>query len=167
MRHPRPHRSRLCILPVLLLLTLAACEGDTRGTVVRDIPFRADGYLEFLRADSTIIERIAIEIAETDSARARGLMDRRSLPARGGMLFLFPDEADRSFWMKNTPMPLDILFIRTDGTIVNIARRTRPYTEDRINSTGPARYVLELRAGFTDLHHLDEAALIRWRRTKS
>ncbi|WP_456427226.1 DUF192 domain-containing protein [Rhodocaloribacter sp.] len=150
---------------MLFAIGLSAC-ADEPPPPPRDIPFRVDGYLEFLRPDSTIITRIAIEIAETDSAQARGLMQRRSLPQRGGMLFVNDDDTTRTFWMKNTPLPLDILFIGSDGKVVSIAKHTKPYSEDYIRSEGPARNVLEVRAGFTDLYGIDETTRIRWRRTE-
>ncbi|QXD15929.1 DUF192 domain-containing protein [Rhodocaloribacter litoris] len=160
---PRLRPPCRCILLVLCLLPgLAACRDEPPPP--REIPFRVDGSLDFLRPDSTLITRIAIEIAATDSARARGLMERRSLPQRGGMLFVYDHDSTRTFWMRNTPLPLDILFIGADGRIVNIARRTRPYSDDLIRSRGPARHVLEVRAGFTDLLGIDTTTFVRWRR---
>ena len=151
-----------------MFIFAAACGSEDRSAAVQtDIPFRPDGVLEFLRPDGSRITAIAIEIAETDSARARGLMQRRSLPARGGMLFLFDDVEPRSFWMRNTPLPLDILFVGPDGDIVNIAERTRPFSDERIESTGPARYVLEVRSGFADRHGITDSTRIRWQRTES
>jgi uncharacterized membrane protein (UPF0127 family) len=148
-----------------MILLLAACEQNDEPTIQTDIPFRADGILDFVRPDGAVITTIAIEIAATDSARTRGLMQRRMLPARGGMLFVFPDAEPRGFWMKNTPLPLDILFIAADSQVVNIARRTRPLSEDMIRSTGPAQYVLEVRSGFTDRYGITDSTRVRWRRT--
>jgi uncharacterized membrane protein (UPF0127 family) len=115
-----------------------------------------------LRADGSVVATLAIEIALGDSARGRGLMDRRSLPARAGMLFLSEAPKQQSFWMKNTPMPLDIIFIDADSQVVNIARRTRPLSQATITSDGPAQYVLEVRAGLADQLGLDEETRVRW-----
>ncbi len=81
----------------------------------------------------------AVELAENDEERARGLMFRTELPEGRGMLFDFQREQDTSFWMKNTPLPLDIIFIRSDGTIRRIAANTTPYSLDSIPSGGPVR----------------------------
>lgn len=129
---------------------------------MREIPFEPKGVLEFVQPDGTVIRQIAIEVADTDSARARGLMDRRSLTSRQGMLFLFPDETDRSFWMQNTPIPLDIIFVDADSQIVNIAKRTTPLSPEQVQSTGPAQYVVEVRAGFTDRYNITDSARVRW-----
>lgn len=88
-----------------------------------------------------------VEIADDEAERARGLMYREPLADDRGMLFEFPDVAERGFWMRNTPSSLDIIYIGADGRIVSIARHTTPYSEASIPSYGPAKGVLELRAG--------------------
>jgi uncharacterized membrane protein (UPF0127 family) len=88
-----------------------------------------------------------VEIADDDASRQRGLMFRPPLEDDRGMLFQFPDVAERGFWMRNTPSSLDIIYIDPRGRIVSIARHATPYSEDIIPSNGPASAVLELRAG--------------------
>jgi uncharacterized membrane protein (UPF0127 family) len=88
-----------------------------------------------------------VDIADTDEARTRGLMFRRSLPPDYGMLFVFDDSQPLMFWMKNTYVPLDIVFIKSDGTVRTVAARATPLSEALIRSGGPARYVLELLGG--------------------
>lgn len=95
---------------------------------------------------------VQVEIADDDAERARGLMYRTELAPQDGMLFLFPDEQPRSFWMKNTPLPLDIVYVSSDGKIVSIAKRTKPFSLDSIPSGAPAESVLEVNAGFADEH---------------
>ncbi len=92
--------------------------------------------------------RVAVEIADTPTKRNFGLMYRRDLPQSHGMLFLFPHEEPLSFWMKNTPLPLDIIFINAARTIVGIAANTTPFSEIPLPSQGPAQFVLEVNAGF-------------------
>lgn len=149
---------------MLGLFMAAGCAKDKPAAIPMDIPFRGDGILEFLAPDGSVITRIAIELAETDSAQIRGLMDRRSLPERGGMLFVYPNEEPRSFWMRSTPLPLDLLFITDADSVLNIVERTVPYSDDRIESTGPARHVLEVRAGFTERWGIEPGTRIRWSR---
>lgn len=88
-----------------------------------------------------------VEIADDEPERQRGLMYRPPLADDRGMLFQFPDSAERSFWMQNTPSSLDILYIDTTGTIVSIAHHTTPFSEAQLPSNGAANGVLELRAG--------------------
>lgn len=91
--------------------------------------------------------RFTIELADTPEQRAKGLMFRESMPADHGMLFDFATEQPVAFWMKNTPLPLDMLFIDGTGTIVRIAADTVPFSETPISSGQPIRAVLELNAG--------------------
>ncbi len=91
--------------------------------------------------------RFVVEVAASEQQRAMGLMFREEMAADHGMLFVFEGEGDRYFWMKNTPLPLDILFIGATGRIVGIAADTIPYSEAVIPSGAPARFVLELNAG--------------------
>ncbi|MDA0378227.1 MAG: DUF192 domain-containing protein [Bacteroidetes bacterium] len=161
----RPAVAGLSLFLGIALMTLG-CNREPSGPegLGTDIPFTPEGVLDFVRPDSSIITRIVIELAESPEEQAQGLMYRRTLPDRGGMLFVDPVETMRSFWMKNTALSLDILFVDTDGHIVNIAKRTTPFSEEQIKSTGPARYVVEVRAGFTDRYGITDADRIVWRR---
>ena len=91
--------------------------------------------------------QVSVEIASNDETRARGLMFRRSMPEDAGMLFVFAEERHQSFWMKNTYLPLDMIFIRADGTIRSIATDATPLSEATISSKGAVRFVLEVNAG--------------------
>jgi uncharacterized protein len=89
----------------------------------------------------------AVELAVTDEQRAKGLMFRRSLPEGQGMLFKFEPDQVINMWMHNTYIPLDMIFIRSDGRILRIAENTKPESDNIISSGGPARGVLEVIAG--------------------
>lgn len=91
-----------------------------------------------------------VEIADDDAERARGLMFRRTMPNEQGMLFDFKKEEPASFWMENTYIPLDMLFIKADGRIESIAERTTPLSRRGVPSKGPVRYVLEINGGLSD-----------------
>jgi hypothetical protein len=93
------------------------------------------------------VHHFRVEVADTDAARERGLMYRRRLGADRGMLFDFKTVQPVSFWMKNTYIPLDMVFIGPDGRIVSIARNATPMSESLIPSAGPVLEVLELRGG--------------------
>jgi uncharacterized membrane protein (UPF0127 family) len=92
----------------------------------------------------------SVEIADDPAERAKGLMYRRSLEPDRGMLFDFGTPQPISMWMKNTYIPLDMLFIEADGTVRRIAERTTPHSERSIPSNGPVRYVLEIMGGQAD-----------------
>lgn len=101
-------------------------------------------------ADGTQKALFDIEIAASGADRSRGLMYRTDLPEDRGMLFVFDEEGPRSFWMRDTPTPLDIIFADSVGVIVRIARQTVPYSTIPIRSGGPSQYVLEVHAETTE-----------------
>jgi uncharacterized membrane protein (UPF0127 family) len=98
-------------------------------------------------ASKTGVHVFAVELAETKAQHAKGLMFRRDLPEGQGMLFDFHREQEVSFWMENTYISLDIIFIRGDGRILRIAENTEPLSTRIIPSGGPVRAVLEVIAG--------------------
>lgn len=91
--------------------------------------------------------RFEVEVADDPGERAAGLMYRRSLADNAGMLFIYPKPQPVEFWMKNTPLSLDIVFVRQDGTIARIAENTVPMSEELIPSGEPVRAVLEVKGG--------------------
>lgn len=95
----------------------------------------------------TGVHTFGVEMADTQEEQAKGLMFRRELPEGQGMLFDFHREQPAVFWMKNTYIPLDMIFIRGDGRILNIAEHTQPLSEALVRSAGPVRAVLEVIAG--------------------
>ena len=95
----------------------------------------------------TGVHSFSVEVVDNDADRAKGLMHRRSLPEGTGMLFDFHREQDVSFWMQNTYIPLDMIFIRADGRIHRIAENTVPHSLEQVPSRGPVRGVLEVIAG--------------------
>ena len=91
-----------------------------------------------------------VKLAETVAQRRHGLMFTPYLPQHHGMLFVFETDAVRQFWMKNTQIPLDMLFFASDGRLVNVIHSAAPFSLTARNSAGPVRYVLELNAGVAD-----------------
>lgn len=134
---------RLCavrFVALLLLASLAVAADRAAAQELQPLTIVSDG------------ERHAfeVEIADTPQARAQGLMFRRSMPSDRGMLFDFGRVDMVSMWMRNTYIPLDMLFIRADGVIARIARDTEPLSERSITSGEPVLSVLELNAGVTE-----------------
>lgn len=105
----------------------------------------APDRIELLGPKGPIV--LSVEIADDPEEQAKGLMFRPSLAADHGMLFVFDDVRPAGFWMKNTMIPLDMLFIDDAGIVRNIAARTEPYSERLIASDGPVRAVLEIAGG--------------------
>ncbi len=106
--------------------------------------------------------RFDIYLALSGAQQRRGLMFVRELPLTSGMLFVYEGEATHAMWMKNTFIPLDIAFIRSDGSIANIAKNTEPQSLRSIRSDGPVTYVLELNAGVTDRLFIDTDSRVLW-----
>jgi hypothetical protein len=98
-------------------------------------------------ASKTGVHVFTVEIADTDATREEGLMYRKDLPEGRGMLFDFFRDQPVGFWMKNTYIPLDMIFIRGDGRIVSIAENTEPLSERVIPAGAPVRAVLEVKGG--------------------
>ncbi len=108
-----------------------------------------------------------VEVARTPEEQKRGLMFRTDIAADGGMLFApYPPEGggpqEASFWMRDTPMPLDIIFIRADGTIANIAENTLPFADDPVRSDGPVAAVLEINGGRAAELGISPGDRVRW-----
>ncbi|MFY9692590.1 MAG: DUF192 domain-containing protein [Xanthobacteraceae bacterium] len=103
---------------------------------------------------SSGVHAFSVELATTEADRARGLMYRKSLPEGHGMLFDFQTDQQVQFWMRNTYVSLDMIFIRGDGRVLNIAQNATPQSDTLIPSAGPVRGVLEVIAGTARKLHI-------------
>ena len=117
------------------------------GLLVTVGPVRPAGLQTLEIASKTGVHAFSVEMAVNDAERAKGLMYRKELPEGRGMLFDFQREQEVSFWMQNTYISLDMLFIRGDGRILRIAENTEPLSTRIISSGGPVRAVLEVIGG--------------------
>lgn len=143
----RLKRRRLTGLAGLALASLTA-GAQTAGEADLDESFEQSSIV--IAAGENACYRFEVYLAETGAQHRRGLMFVRELPRYTGMLFVYRESAVRSMWMKNTYIPLDMLFIRADGTVSSIARDAEPRSLTSIASEEPIRYVLELNAGITE-----------------
>ncbi len=98
--------------------------------------------------------KVRVEIANTAVTRTRGLMYRNKLDQDAGMLFVFPREETLQFWMKNTPLPLDMIFIGSDFKVVGIVENAKPFSTTGRGVKEPSRYVLEVNGGYSAKHGL-------------
>ncbi len=126
--------------------------------------FKKQGEVFFQDSLKNLRKKIDVEIAENEETRHLGLMFRENMKEEEGMLFLFPAEEYQSFYMKNTIMPLDIIFVNAKKHIVKIHKNTTPYSEASLPSMKPAIYVVEVNAGFTDKYKIQEGDVIDWRK---
>ncbi len=110
----------------------------------------AEVQVSFQKQDGSLTPPIAAELAATPDARRVGLMYRKEMPKDRGMLFVFPDETERSFWMKNTYLELDIVYLNSNKRVVGVVERATPLTESPRPSNAPAKYALELIGGESD-----------------
>ncbi len=133
----------------------------------RNDPTAAGPVVEVLTNSGST--RISVELAVSGEEITRGLMWRSSLPDGAGMLFVFAEDRPRSFWMKNTPLPLDIIFIGShtadgrqgEASVVSVAADTTPYSQQSLPSQAPARYVLEVNAGFAARHGIGPGSRVK------
>lgn len=142
----------------------SSSDSQTQQEIIPGTTFEHEGNLTFTRSDSAITD-IAIEIAETEGSITQGLMHRKSMPFNQGMLFIFPDSEVRSFWMKNTIIPLDIIYVNSDLEIVAIKDHTTPFSTDSVPSDDKeAKYVVEVNAGFAGKYGIKEGDKVSFER---
>jgi uncharacterized protein len=126
--------------------------------------FKKQGEVTLSNNDGKSSIVVDVEIADDDNRREIGLMGRPVMEEKQGMLFVFPEDHQASFWMKNTILPLDMLFITRAGEIITIHKNTTPFSEQSYTATGMVLYVLEVNAGFTDKFGVKEGDRMLWKR---
>lgn len=131
------------LFAAILALSLSACAGAFAADEAQGILPKAPLVIDTAKGPA----RFSVELAATSRQQERGLMFRTRVAPDEGMLFDFGRNGERAFWMKNTLIPLDMLFIRADGTIATIAANTTPLSEDVVPSRAPVRGVLEIAGG--------------------
>ena len=150
-----PMRALMTGFALMLAAPLAGCaDGSEAQAPARTVvTIAADGRTH----------RFDVEVARGEEAQQKGLMFRTELPRDGGMLFPFAKPRIASFWMKNTLIPLDMIFIRGDGSIDRIAENTIPESLEPVVSGGEVAAVLELAGGTAARLDLDEDATVTWK----
>ncbi len=126
------------------------------------ITFKKQGSLSFISKEGKVLSNIDVEFADDNFKRMQGLMYRKEMAENQGMLFIFEIEDYQSFWMKNTILPLDIIFVNVNKEIVKIHKNTTPFSEQSYSSGKPALYVVEVNAGYTDKYGIKEGDKISW-----
>ncbi len=149
----------LAVLAIVAIIYALVDEEETTPpateVAVEEPQFQEEGSLVFLNQDSEdTLARIAIEVAKNEEEREQGLMYRSQMAADRGMLFVFPNAQPRAFWMKNTKIPLDIIYVDQNKAIVNIHKSAMPYSTQSVPSGRDAMYVVEVNEGFTTRHDI-------------
>ena len=145
---------RKCIIlsAILTVSLLSSCKDDETEAPIEteEITFTKEGEATLLKPNGDTIQQIDIEIADNSYERQTGLMYRESMEDDQGMLFIYDNEAPRAFYMKNTYIPLDIIYFASDSTAVSFQKNAQPQDETSLPSGEPAQFVLELNAGLAD-----------------
>ena len=139
----------------VLGLLISSCKDLTKSeeNITQEVSFTKEGELQIYTIKDSITTKLIqldIEIADNDYEIQTGLMYRKSMEANRGMLFIFPEDAPRSFYMKNTEIPLDLIFINSKLKVVSIQKNAQPFNESSLLSEAPSKYVLEVNAGSSD-----------------
>lgn len=135
-----------------------SCNEETKSSkkvTTSTIKFRKEAEVYLTKPTGDTIQHLEIEIADDDYQRQTGLMYRQVMKENRGMLFIFQNEQHRGFYMKNTNIPLDLIFLDADNKIVSISRNATPRSLQTIPSESPAQYVLEINAGLSDKWNLE------------
>ncbi len=135
----------------IIFFSISSCKDNKKAIKQTEILFKKEAVLTLYKTttDSTKIE-LDIEIADNEYETQTGLMYRSSMKMNQGMLFVFDDERERSFYMKNTKIPLDLIYINEAKLIVSFQKNAKPLDETSLPSNAPAKYVLEINAGMVD-----------------
>lgn len=145
------------------LLILGCNESDNRNQTDLSTEERSLTYetqVAFLSPSGDTLSVIDAAVADDQESRTQGLMNVSSMPQDAGMIFIFDENQSRSFWMASTPLSLDLIFANEDFEIVRIHRNASPYSQESIASEAPAKYVVEVNAGYTLQHDINEGGSI-------
>jgi len=154
-------------LGLFLLLLFACKDSSTIKVAEKSIEFNKEGLLTISQSGKEKITSFDIEIADNPYERQTGLMYRNTLEVNQGMLFAFEQEAVLNFYMKNTPLALDLIFLNKELEIVHIHKNAIPNDPTGISSVKPAQYVFEIQAGLSDQYEIQEGDQITYQKLES
>lgn len=141
----------LLFLVTLSVFPFTSCKQDKKVITQTEVTFTKESDLTIFKVIDSTKVTLDIEIADTDFDIQTGLMYRNSMKKNQGMLFVFDDETERFFYMKNTKIPLDLIYINANKSIVSFQKNAKPFDESSLPSNAPAKYVLEVNAGLVDV----------------
>lgn len=135
-------------------------------SITMEPQFQREGSLVFLTTENDTLKIVDIEIADNDQERTQGMMYRTSMPYSRAMFFIMEYEREQSFWMRNTKMSLDIIYVNGNKEIVTVYKHMQPYSNSPIPSFKKAKYVIETSAGFCDRFGIEEGNFIEFVRVE-
>lgn len=152
----------VCI--VFVSVTIYSCKETKEEKVITETEFvfTKEGTLTLTKADGSLIKTIDVEFAEDDYERETGLMHRSSMKSLQGMLFILDEEKLQNFHMKNTLIPLDLLFIDSNKRVVSFAENAKPLDLSLLPSQVPAKYVLEINGGLAEEWIIEIGDTVEW-----
>ena len=151
------------ILLGTLLQSYSCKDTSEKKVLTKEVTFTKEGELTLKKASNdSIVAKLDIEFATSEYETQTGLMYRKSMQKDRAMLFIFDNEIRRSFYMKNTQFPLDIIYINGDHKIVSIQKNAKPFDKSSLPSEAAAKYVLEVNAGQSDLWGLEAGDVIEF-----
>lgn len=151
----RPNNFLLCLF--LCGIFFLGCKENKESKQIETAPveFTQEAEVYLVKSSGDTIKQLQIEISDNDYERETGLMYRKDMQENQGMLFIFDEEQPRGFYMKNTYIPLDIIFLDAAKEIVSFSKNAEPQSMETILSGKPAKYVLEINAGLADEWNLE------------
>ncbi|HQB98588.1 MAG: DUF192 domain-containing protein [Candidatus Cloacimonetes bacterium] len=158
--------NKIILVSLLILAGLVSqsCKAKVEESPRSVVPeFRKDGVLEIHGSDGSLKATFEIEIARKESELMRGLKYRDKMQENQAMLFIFEFLDYHSFWMQDTYLSLDMIFIDHNNQVVHIAKNTTPYSEEQIYPEKPNKYVLEVLAGISDKYQIKETDIVTWK----
>ncbi len=152
------------VIALLITFTVYSCKETKEEKVITptEFVFTKEGSLILTKADGSHIQKLDIEFAEDDYERETGLMHRSSMEPLQGMLFILDEERLQNFHMKNTLIPLDLLFIDSSKKIVSFAENAKPMDLTSLPSQVPAKYVLEINGGLAEEWIIEVGDTVEW-----
>lgn len=153
----------LLILCLFSFIAIGCNDSEPRNDTSNNQPDRVLNYestVAFLSTAGDTLSTIRAAVADDQESRTEGLMNVTNMPEDAGMIFIFENNQPRSFWMASTPLSLDLIFANDNFEIVRIHRNAAPYSQESITSGAPAKYVVEVNAGYTIEHDINEGSYI-------
>lgn len=139
------------VLVGMMLQSYGCKDTSEKKILTKEVTFTKEGELTLKKAvTDSVVAQLDIEFAESEYETQTGLMYRKSMQSNRAMLFIFENDSQRSFYMKNTEFALDIIYINSDFKIVSIQKNAKPLDKSSLPSQAPAKYVLEVNAGQSD-----------------
>lgn len=150
------------IAQLIYILILTCCAIFAQQ--LSDESINKEGKVFFLDKGGNVIAAVDVKVADTEESREKGLMDKKLSDFSSGMLFVYQNVEPRTFWMRNTPSSLDIIFIGENSQVLKICRNTTPMSDKRCSSQFPVKYAVEVKAGFVEVFNIKEGTKFYWKK---